>query len=269
MDIIEFSEQLQKRIKEIDAAVVEDTDIMRNGKALSAIRQIIHELKQFTVTYNFKDNQEEIRFFKEIKPVLMCQYFFYKQLFALALFDSFRDRRSRIDNYYRVLQKLQTFASKHQPFYEYCMAGSNYMDSTYFIRNGQNLSGVDHDEKFTTGYDKILSKILAHELIKQFVLTAIRKLQDDRAAASSHSIPWTGSKIALVELIYSLHATRVLNYGKADVKQIALSFEEVFSIDLSNYARMFSDIKIRKSGQTNFLDQLRDKLSQIINDADR
>ena len=269
MDSIAFSEQLQKRIKEIDAVVTEETDIMRNGKALGSIRQIINELKQFTITYTFNNKEEEIRFFKEIKPVLLSQYFYYKRIFALALFDSFRDRRSRIDNYYRVLQKLQSFASKHQTFYEYCMAGSTYLDSTYFIRNRQNLSGVDQDEKFTTGYDKILSKILAHELTKQFVLTSIRKLQDDRAGTTSHSIPWTGSKIALVELIYSLHATRVLNYGKADVKQIALSFEEVFSIDLSNYARMFSDIKIRKSGQTNFLDQLRDKLSQIINDADR
>lgn len=267
MDIITFSERLQKRIKEIDASVAEETDIVRNGKALSTIRQIINELKQFTITYNFKNTEEEIRFFKEIKPVLLSQYYFYKRIFTLALFDSFRDRRSRIDNYYRLLQKLQNFARKHQAFYEYCMAGSTYLDATYFIRNRQNLSGVDQDEKFTTGYDKTLSKILAHELIKQFVLTAIRKLQDDRTSTSSYSLPWTGSKIALIELLYSLHATNVLNYGKADVKQIAMCFEEVFSIDLSNYARMFSDIKIRKSGQTNFLDQLRDKLSQIINDA--
>ena len=267
MDIITFSEGLQKRIKEIDATLLEQADVMRNGKALSTIRQLITELKQFTITYVFRDTQEEIRFFKEIKPVLLSQYFYYKRIFALVLFDSFRDRRSRIDNYYRILQKLQNFARKHQAFYEYCMSGSTYLDNTYFIRNRQNLSGVDQDEKFTTGYDKILSKVLAHELIKQFVLTAIRKLQDDRTSSSTYSIPWTGSKIALIELIYALHATRVLNYGKADVKQIALCFEEVFSIDLSNYARMFSDIKIRKSGQTNFLDQLRDKLSQIINDA--
>lgn len=265
MDIITFSERLQKRIKGIDASVTEETDIIRNGKALSTIRQIINELKQFTVTYNFKNNEEEIRFFKETKPVLLSQYFFYKKIFALALFDSFRDRRSKIANYYRVLQKLQNFARKHQAFYEYCMAGSTYLDSTYFIRNRQNLSGVDQDEKFTTGYDKILAKILAHELIKQFILTAIRKLQDDRTGTYVYSIPWMGSKTALIELIYSLHATGVL---KADMKQIALCFEEVFSIDLSNYARIFSDIKMRKSGQTNFLDQLRDKLSQIINDPD-
>lgn len=220
--------------------MTEETDIVRNGKALSTIRQIIHEFKQFTVTYNFKDNGEEIRFFKEVKPVLLSQYFFYKKIFALMLFDSFRDRRSRIENYYRVLRKLQNFARKHQAFYEYCMAGSTYLDSTYFIRNRQNPAGIDQDEKFTTGYDKILSKILAHELIKQFVLTAIHKLQDDRTGTSTYSIPWTGSKIALIELIYSLHATSVLNYGKADVKQIAQCFEEISSIDLSNQSYFFN-----------------------------
>lgn len=266
MDIITFSEGLQKRIKEIDTSVPDPSDIMRNGKALSTIRGIITELKQFTIKYTFNDAQEEIRFFKEIKPVLLSQYFYYKKVFSIALFDSFRDRRSRIENYYRILQKLQNFARKNQAFYEYCMAGSTYLDSNYFMRNNQNLPGLDRDEKFTTGYDKLLSKILAHELIKQFIMDALRRFQEDRTGSTAYSIPWTGSKVALIELIYALHATGVLNYGKADIKQIALCFEEIFSIDLSNYARMFSDIRIRKSGQTNFLDQLRERLSQIIND---
>ena len=145
MDIITFSEGLQKRIKEIDASAPEEADVMRNGKALSAIQGIITELKQFTVKYAFKDAKEEIRFFKEIKPVLLSQYFYYKKIFGVVLFDSFRDRRSRIENYYRILQKLQNFARKHQAFYEYCMAGSTYLDSNYFTRNSQNLSDVDQD----------------------------------------------------------------------------------------------------------------------------
>lgn len=268
MDIITFSEGLQKRIKEIGSSSSSDEiDVAMNGRSLTAIRQIIVELKEFTINYKFKNTEEEIRFFKEIKPVLLSQYYYHKRIFALALFDSFRDRRSRIENYYRVLQRLQNFARKHQAFYEYCMAGSTYLDTNYFTRNRQNIASVDQDEKFTTGFDKMLAKVLAHELIKQFVLAAIRKLQEDRSNSSSCPIPWTGSKIAIIELIYALHATGVLNYGKSNVKQIALCFEEVFSIDLSNYARMFSEIKIRKSGQTNFLDQLKDRLSQIINDV--
>jgi hypothetical protein len=71
----------------------------------------------------------------------------------------------------------------------------------------------------------------------------------------------------LVELIYAMHAAKVFNYGKADLRQIASCFEHAFAIDLGNHVRIFSDVKLRKSGQTIFLDQLRCDLLGMINDS--
>lgn len=125
---------------------------------------------------------------------------------------------------------------------------------------------VEKDEKFSTQYDVKLAKILAHELIKEHILNAIRKSETNTSDASYNPLQWTTQKVALVELIYALHAAGVFNYGKTDVKQIVNCFQEVFAIDLGNYARVFSEIRIRKSGHAIFLEQLKMRFSEHINE---
>jgi hypothetical protein len=262
MDIMTFSESLQKRMKEMEATGSDD--LVGMGKALTAMREILSELKRFTVSYKFTGEQEEVRFFKEIKPVLLSQYFYYKKRFQILLFDSFRDRKSRMDNYYKVLCKLQHFACKNQSFYEYCMSGATYLDRQYFVRNHTQYMPVEKDENFSTQYDVKLAKILAHELIKEHILNAIRKSENNTSDVAFNALQWTAQKVALVELIYALQATGVFNYGKADIKQIVNAFEEIFSVDLGNYARVFSEIRIRKSGQANFLKLLTERLLEKV-----
>lgn len=268
MDIITFSEGLQKRLKEIGDLNSAEGDLLRLGKAVTNLRDIVAELKRFTVKYSFRNAEEEVQFFKEVKPVFLCQYIYYKKMFSVLLFNSFQDRKSRIEKYYKVLRKLQVFAIKNEAFYEYCMSGATYLDHTYFTRKSQMLSSVELDEKFSTGYDLKLSKILAHELMKQYIIDALRKLQEDKESSAATTLTWTDSKVSLIELIYALHTSGVFNHGKSDLKQIVRCFEEQFSVELGNYARVFSEIRIRKSGQTNFLEHLRGRLERLIHDMD-
>ena len=39
---------------------------------------------------------------------------------------------------------------------------------------------------------------------------------------------WTGSKVALIELLYALHSEKVFNNGTSDLKDIAEYFEKIF-----------------------------------------
>lgn len=268
MDIITFSEELQKRLKGIGNLDSGEDDLQRLSKAVTGIREIIAELKRFTVKYTFRNVAEEVRFFKEVKPVFLSQYIYYKKMFSLSLFNSFQDRKSQIRNYYKILKRLRAFAIKNEAFYKYCMSGATHLDDTFFTRKGQTLSAVELDEKFSTGYDLKLSRILANELMKQYIIDALRKLQGDKGSSPATTLTWTDPKVSLIELIYALHASGVFNHGKSDLKQIVRSFEEQFSVELGNYARVFSEIRIRKSGQTNFLDHLRGRLGQLINDMD-
>ena len=268
MDILTYSKQLEARMKErLEEFNADQDEILKVGHALTFIREIIAELKQFASTYKFNSESEEIKFFKEIKPVFLSQFFYYKKVFALRLFDSFKDVKTRQANYYKILQQLERFVQKNLEFYEYSMTNTTYLDKHYFTRNRQPHKSIDRDEKFSTGYDTKLAKILANELLKKHILDLLKKSQADRSSETYSTLTWTGSKTDLIELIYALHSVDVFNNGTANIKVIASAFEDVFNINLGDYYRTFQDMRIRKRSQTPFIDQLRERFIQRMNDA--
>lgn len=267
MNIIEFSESLEAKMKqELDSLSSDQDEIIKVGKTLTFIRELISELKTFARNYKFQNQTEEIKFFKEIKPVFLSQYFYYKKVFAIRLFDSFKDVKSRQVNYYHVLQRLEGYVKKNLEFYEYCMSDNTFMDTHYFTRQNKNHKSLERDESFSTGYDTKLAKVLANELLKKHILSALQKSHAE--INEGPTLTWTESKASLIELVYALHSAKVFNQGASDIKLVASTFENLFNISLGNYYRVIQEIRIRKSGQTNFLDQLRTKLQKRLEGYD-
>jgi hypothetical protein len=81
-------------------------------------------------------------------------------------------------------------------------------------------------------------------------------------------LKWTGSKVALVELIYALHAESVLNNGNADLKETVSHFENMLDVELGQFNRTFLEIRGRKSDRTKFLSTLTTTLVNRMDDAD-
>jgi len=79
---------------------------------------------------------------------------------------------------------------------------------------------------------------------------------------------WTAPKAALIELLYSLHSAGVFNDSNAEIGQIARYLQTAFGVDLGNYYRAFQEIRIRKSGRTNFIDMLKKKLVERMDYSD-
>lgn len=79
---------------------------------------------------------------------------------------------------------------------------------------------------------------------------------------------WTGSKVALVELIYALHTEGVFNNGASELKEVTTFFEAAFGVDLGQFNRTFLEIRTRKSERTKFLNVLKEKLILRMDDAD-
>jgi len=79
---------------------------------------------------------------------------------------------------------------------------------------------------------------------------------------------WTGNKVDLIELIYALHATGVVNSGTADIKGIASIYEQMFNIELGDFYRTFLEIRSRKINNTKFIDSLKDALIKRMDESD-
>lgn len=267
IDIKTFSDQLHESLKvQLENIGLENPDVTaKTSKCLISVRSIINQLKDFVYRYEFIDKEEEVRFFKEIKPVFISQYYYYDKIFSIKMDEPFCGSDSLRAYYFTELDSLQQFVKANIEFYKYCLSNSTYLDEKYFTCSDYSNNGPDVDTRFSTGYDNTLAKIIAWQMVKEYLNGLIQKI-DSQSQGQQSSLNWTGTKSALIELIYALQSVDAVNHGKADIKQIAGSFENLFNVSLGNYYRQFQEIRLRKGGKTNFLDDMKEKLVQRLDD---
>jgi hypothetical protein len=265
LDIKTVSDQLYQNMKMELASIVEDNleDIARASKSLPIIKSAVRKLKEFVYEYEFASKDEEIAFFKEVKPTFTSQYYYFEKLLSMKVNEPVNGVDTLKTYYYRELDILQEFIRTHQEFYKYCVSDSTQFDEQYFLRENNSINCVEVDCRFSTGYDNILAMIHTNQMIKDHLQSLIRRIDSEHA---ENGLTWTGTKTSLIELIYALQGMEVINGGKTDIKRIATSFENLFNISLGNYYRHFQEIRLRKNGHKNFIDQLKEKLSQRLDD---
>ncbi len=270
-DIKTLSDELHQSMKEqLEAIALENQDVTtKASKSLLIIKSGLSKLKTFVHQYQFNEKQEEIEFFKEIKPIYASQYYYYERILSLKIDEPIGNHEELLDFYHGELNHIQDFIRQYREFHQYCLTNSTHLDEHYFTREHNSTQSPDVDVKFSTGYDTILAILLANRMLKDYLLSAIKKIGVEADGGSQSLLTWTGPKTALIELIYALQSVEAFNNGKADIKLIASSFESLFNTSLGNYYRVFQEIRIRKNGKTNFLDQLKNKFIQRMDELDQ
>lgn len=79
---------------------------------------------------------------------------------------------------------------------------------------------------------------------------------------------WTGKKIFLIELGYSLYVAGDINNGNITVKEIMDLLGVMFNIDLGDYYRGYITMKNRKKDRTLYLKILIEKLLKRMEEDD-
>jgi hypothetical protein len=95
-----------------------------------------------------------------------------------------------------------------------------------------------------------------------------RKFDPAQPEYEDGKLRWTDPKQGLIELIYSLKEKGAFNDGKADLSRITGYFEDVFSIKLGNISSNFQKVLSRKTGYTNYIDKLKDRLLGRIDEIE-
>lgn len=258
----------------------ENEGILKRSELCFVIsKNAIEQLKIFILKYKFKSTDEEINFFKEIKP-----QFASKLIYHLTLYNIETKRPNggnKIMKKYlgKELDKLKNYFDYNLDFYKYYRAGANYLDHRYFVRDKYDIQLTldanifENDTRFSTTHDFKVAKILANDLLQVYIEDELAYLDRKESISNTTDHPktrisWTDSKTSLIELIYALHSHGALDNGKADIKEIAAYLEIIFNIDLGDYYRTYLEIRIRKTGRTKFLESLTDKLIKRMDDAD-
>ena len=268
---------LNEQLNFIDLEI--DDQIKKCEQAITIILKSINELKKLTAKNNFKSKSEEILFFKEIKPQFTSKSIYFNRVYKIEMKKPNGGNRILKKYYNNELLKLKAFFDNELEFYQYFRSGSTYLDYKYFLRGEFDIKLAldsyyfESDMSFATSHDFKVATILANDLIELYIENQLIMLENKENTEKSQRKPnvkmtWTGSKVALVELMYALHTAGVFNNGAADLKEIAEYFEHIFDIDLGQYRRAFLEIRARKSDKTKFLTTLNEGLLKRMENSD-
>lgn len=268
--MIQYTSSLKK---EVDAKIeqIECSEISMITKSLEASRTLMdafNQLKAFILSYSFKNEEEEIFFFKETKPRFCSRLIYYRKVYNIEI-----NRPAGIDMQREylseILDNINKYNIKRLDFIRYYRSCSSHLDTVYFLRGKpdmeQYLETFDYefDPNFSTNCDFKVAKILANDMLSAYLIHEIEQLNDNGMKVSSFGFPstkltWKGTKVELQEQIVSWDSAGT--FGDVPLTQLYSYIQSVFNIQLdSNLSRSFGDLKIRLS-PTPFLDKLKDAL---------
>ena len=268
---------LNEQLNFIDLEI--DNEIKRCEKAIDISIKAKEGLRALIQKTNFKSQEEEIQFFKEIKPQFASKIIYYNSIFKIEMKKPNGGNRILKKYYNNELIKLKAFFDNELDFYKYYRSGNIYLDYKYFLRGKFDIKlslssyYFETDTSFSTSHDFKVAKILANDLIQLYLENKLIMIDNKDNVEKSQRKPnvklaWTSSKVALTELLYALHSEGVFNNGAADLKDIAEYLEHVFEIDLGQYRRTFLEIRVRKTERSRFLTSLNEALLKRMDNSD-
>jgi hypothetical protein len=268
---------LNEQLNFIDLEI--DNLINRCEKAIEISINSKENLRALIHKTNFKSQEEEIYFFKEVKPQFLSKFIYYNAIYKIETKKPYGGFRVVKKYYNNELIKLKRYFDNNLDFYRYYRTGSTYLDYKYFVRGKFDIKlaldsyYIETDHSFSTSHDYKVSKIIANDLIELYIedkLLTIDNKEPKEKSQLNHNLKqnWTGSKVALIELLYALHTEGVFNNGASDLKDIVEYFENIFNIDLGQYRRVFLEIRARKSDRTKFINSLNHVLLKRMDDTD-
>lgn len=269
---------LDKHLESLESNTLDVLTRAEKGMQLSRIA--LKKIRKKITDFEFESESDEICFFKYIKPKIYSRLIYYAKLFNIESKRPRGKNKSQINYFNCHINKLQIFFNDNLNFYHYYRRGATQFDKLYFLREKSDIRLCPDDfhfltdEEFSTSHDSTVATILAYDLLIIYLKREIDKLESNGKYLSfqelqkQSKITWTARKIDLIELIYALHSTDVINNGSVDIKDIARVVERIFKIDLGDFYRAFLEIRMRKKSRTKFLDALKSNIEKRMDEID-
>ena len=269
-----YTETLYKLETEINDLEIEaDHSIQRIEAVIGIILKCLSEVKKYVLNRGFKNIGEEIHFFKYQKPTIVSKLIYYNAIYKIETKKPYGSKP--IKKYLNdELRKLKRYFDNNLEFYKYYRTNNSFIDDKLFVRGKYDIKlsldtfFFEADHSFSTSHDYKVAKIIANDLIQVYLEDQLHNTAYRDKSTDLPKLNWTGSKTAMIELIYALYSQGVFDNGNADIKVIAKTFERTFNLDLGDFYHTFMELKSRKINSTKFLDSLRDALIRKMDEQD-
>lgn len=256
---IKLLDDLDRGLIEIDQS--DSSRLDRCSDKIELCQKLTLRLRELYLKHTFPDKPSEIHFFKYIKPKLFSELYLQVQVFEYYKMRPKGTLKAKKLFLNSCLDKASGLISEHCEFQNYNLMKATHLDELYFTKQNFNpkLHGglkYPSDPEFSSPGDPTLSCLLAANRCVQFIKNELFSLKNPKLDPSwefMKFMDWKGTKTDLVELIYSLHAANMLS---GDLKHTFQLAEKAFNLELGNFYRIYSDIKLKKN-PTNLLDSLK------------
>ncbi|MGJ1484213.1 RteC domain-containing protein [Sphingobacterium multivorum] len=241
------------------------------------LREMLCSIKSEVVRTGFKNEQQEIDFFKNIKPQVLGKLIYYNKVFRIETACPVNTGKiyfGYFENELKALKSEYKDSICNTDFFRYYRTGRTDRDPNYFrlghinYHDGLNSGVFEIDVNFSTYYDSRVAHIIANELLYAYLLTKINpEVNPDMLPTSpdgNKDISWTNSQNALIELIYAIYASNSISNGKIGIKKLALIFQVLFQTPLNDIHHAFHRMKTRSGSRTAFLDELKKALDDYM-----
>ncbi|NDV81621.1 RteC domain-containing protein [Bacteroides sp. 51] len=220
------------------------------------------KLKNFTISYQFKDENEEIFFFKYLKPQLVSQLIYHCQVYNIEMNYPISGVHNQREYLNRELENLQDYIDRRPEFYSYYRLGATHNDVSYFTRDKLIMGRQylepkmsEREPRYSTNGDYKRAKLLANEQLEVLLKTRLNELE--KPHNEEQQLSWATKKTYLIELLYALDSFHA--FGKIPLKRIVYVIQKLLGIDLGNISSAFAEMRERNE-PTPFLDGLKDAL---------
>lgn len=248
-----------------------NNDLIEQYKAaIQTSKKAMSKLKSYISTYAFESREEEVLFFKTVKPLFYSKYIYYINVHNFLLQRPAGGEQIRQDYIRMHLAELKTFFDHNRAFYSYYRSGMTQLDEIYYTRGGfdvhAELEDFEEDEQYSTSHDYKLSKIMANERFQDYLNLELAKIgKEELIRPLPFKYPnWTASQVDAVELLYSLKSSGAINHGNIDISELVVIFEFIFQTELHETYHKVLDITRRKKDPLVFLTRLRNSMENFV-----
>ena len=264
---------MKKHKYEITLAALRSSIALLDGESITPLERLrqtllltsekINEVKKEVVQNGFTSTDEEIHFFKLVKPAFYALQLYEVDIYNLTTNVPPGTGEMQKAFYEQELLYVFRLYRTHAFHFQYFRTGARELDAQYFTRDGRPgdipvLELPDPFPGFSTPLDYLFAKFMAAERLQHVLIDKLTVLYGHGPVKSAKPVPklkWTGDTINLVELAYGIWLTNQINDGQASMAEITRWLEEIFEVHIGDPNRRWQDIARRKSiSPTKYLD---------------
>jgi hypothetical protein len=269
-----FITEEKQLIAELEQILQSENEM--TNKTKKACKLIMDTFSKFRIRIRekgFKRDEDEIYFFRNIKPKIHAYLNFFTILAEIErakYHKSDEELKNFIDKKFRMFRYLN---AENLDFVTYYMEGLTHLDRQYFLRPTDVLKITRQsatmmvDPEFSTTYDIVAADIIANQMLKKYFFPDQENLKTKMPAIPK--MKWTMTKSDFIEFVYGLQASKAVNYGDVEIIELCQALQSIFKVHIEDPYRIFIDLCNRKTAPVKFIPKMEEGFMRKVEEMDR